>query len=200
MPDSNSSGFSPLGFTIFALELNMAFCKHTSPGLSTSQRPGPGPPRRRHRRAPAGISAVSPPGEQGPPAQGWLQNVFPSKLAEKPGHRGGRKLTSGSAGLGRGLSLARNPQITVAERKRRVQREIPEEPLRNGKSLERPGKRLRGTSSSVTPLRLRNLLFAAKVPAIVPDVHNGSRLSPPRSERRAWARKSNFGCSRRQDV
>lgn len=28
MPDSNSSGFSPLGFTIFALELNMAFtCK-----------------------------------------------------------------------------------------------------------------------------------------------------------------------------
>lgn len=32
IPDSNSSGFSPLGFTIFALELNMAFlqCKTTS--------------------------------------------------------------------------------------------------------------------------------------------------------------------------
>lgn len=32
IPDSNSSGFSPLGFTIFALELNMAFlqCKRTS--------------------------------------------------------------------------------------------------------------------------------------------------------------------------
>ena len=26
MPDSNSSGFSPLGFTILALELNMAVC------------------------------------------------------------------------------------------------------------------------------------------------------------------------------
>lgn len=25
MPDSNSSGFSPFGFTIFALELNMAY-------------------------------------------------------------------------------------------------------------------------------------------------------------------------------
>lgn len=70
MPDSNSSGFSPLGFTILALELNMAFCKHTSPGLSASQRPGPGPPRTRHRRAQAGTSAVSPPGELGPPAQG----------------------------------------------------------------------------------------------------------------------------------
>lgn len=135
MPDSNSSGFSPLGLTILALELNMAGTwKHRA--LRASGRPHPPP-----------AQAIGTPGpDNRPHPHPGAPDVCPPKPADRHGARGP-------------CTLQRRPKILAAAdssrpRKRPRSRESslnpggrgeeagiariekPEEPLRRGGSLE----------------------------------------------------------------
>ena len=141
IPDSNSSGFSPLGLTILALELNMAGTwKHRAlrasgrPHLPPAQAIGaPGPDNRPHPHPGAPDVCLPKPADRhsarGPHTlQGRpkiLAAADPSRPRKRPRSRES-SLNPGGGGEEAGIARI----------------EKPEEPLRRGGSLESPLKRL----------------------------------------------------------
>ena len=141
MPDSNSSGFSPLGLTILALELNMAGTwKHRV--LRGNGRPhpppahaigAPGPDNRPHPHPGApGVCPPKPADRQGAHESRTLQGQ-PKILAAADSSRPRKRPKSRESSLNPGGG---GEEAGIA----RVEK--PEEPLRRGGSLESPRKGL----------------------------------------------------------